>query len=151
MDETSRFRQEDMIISDKDVIRSRHQTWTNPWHFLAFGFGSGLVPRAPGTFGTLVAVPLYMLIESLSLTVYVAILLFAFVIGVWLCGQTTRALGVHDHGGIGWDEIVGYLFTMTLAPAGWVLMVVGFVLFRVFDIFKPWPIRAIDRRVGGGF
>ena len=123
----------------------------NPVHLLAFGFGSGVLPVAPGTFGTLVAVPLYLLLAPLPLLSYLATLLVAFVAGVWLCEKTSQDLGVHDHGGIVWDEIVGYLITMTFAPQGWVWVLAGFVLFRIFDIFKPWPIRSIDRQVQGGF
>lgn len=123
----------------------------NPVHLLAFGFGSGVLPFAPGTFGTLVAVPLYLLLQPLPLLSYLATLLVAFIAGVWLCEKTSRDLGVHDHGGIVWDEIVGYLLTMTFAPQGWVWLLLGFVLFRLFDIFKPWPIRSIDRQVKGGF
>jgi phosphatidylglycerophosphatase A len=123
----------------------------NPVHLLAFGFGSGAMPFAPGTFGTLVAIPIYLLFAPLPLLSYLATLLTAFVAGVWLCERTSRDLGVHDHGGIVWDEIVGYLLTMTLAPPGWWWLLIGFVLFRVFDILKPWPIRTIDRRVQGGF
>jgi phosphatidylglycerophosphatase A len=123
----------------------------NPIHFFAFGFGSGVMPFAPGTFGTLAAVPLYLLLQPLPLLSYLVVLLVAFVAGVWLCERTSRDLRVHDHGGIVWDEIVGYLFTMTFAPPGWQWMLLGFVLFRLFDILKPWPIRTIDQRVQGGF
>ncbi|MEN8179333.1 MAG: phosphatidylglycerophosphatase A [Pseudomonadota bacterium] len=123
----------------------------NPVHLLAFGFGSGVMPFAPGTFGTLVAVPLYLLLELQPLFSYLITLLVAFVAGVWLCERTSRDLGVHDHGGIVWDEIVGYLITMTFAPPGWLWVIIGFVLFRFFDILKPWPIRTIDRQVQGGF
>jgi phosphatidylglycerophosphatase A len=123
----------------------------NPVHLLAFGLGSGVSPVAPGTLGTLVAVPLYLLLEPLSLFSYLVTVAVAFVAGVWLCDQTSRDLGVHDHGGIVWDEIVGYLVTMALAPEGWLWMLVGFVLFRIFDIFKPWPIGLLDKHVEGGF
>lgn len=123
----------------------------NPIHLLAFGLGSGVSPVAPGTLGTLVAVPLYLLLEPLSLFSYLVTVAVAFVAGVWLCEQTSKDLGVHDHGGIVWDEIVGYLVTMALAPEGWLWMLVGFVLFRIFDIFKPWPIGLLDKHVGGGF
>ncbi|MCJ7557721.1 MAG: phosphatidylglycerophosphatase A, partial [Gammaproteobacteria bacterium] len=77
-----------------------------------------------------------------------AVLLFAS--GVWICGESSRRLGVHDHGGIVWDEIAGYFLTMLLAPSGWLWSALGFILFRLFDIFKPWPIREIDHRLGGG-
>jgi len=125
----------------------------NPIHALSLGFGTGLAPKAPGTFGTLVGVALYWLLCSLqlSLTVYIAITVLCFVLGVWLCGYTAKALGVHDHPAIVWDEVVGYLITMTFAPSGWLWMLIGFALFRLFDIWKPWPIRVIDRSVHGGF
>ena len=124
--------------------------FSNWRHFLAFGFGSGLARFAPGTFGTLVAVPVYLLLNQLSPWLYVACVFATFIFGVWLCGSVTRDLGVHDHGGIVWDEFVGYWITMFFAPAGWVWVVTGFALFRLFDIWKPWPIRWIDRRVDGG-
>jgi phosphatidylglycerophosphatase A len=123
----------------------------NPVHLLAFGFGSGLLPKAPGTFGTLVGIPFYLLLQPLPLLYYATVVGLAFVFGIWLCDQTSRDLGVHDHSGIVWDEIVGYLVTMTVAPGNWVWLLTGFLLFRLFDIFKPWPIRWIDKRVEGGF
>ncbi len=124
--------------------------WRNPIHFLAFGFGSGAMPFAPGTFGTLAALPIYLLMVPLSLWAYLAVVLVMTLLGVWLCHVTSRDLGVHDHGGIVWDEIVGYLITMIAAPPGWQWIVAGFVLFRFFDIIKPWPIGWADRRVHGG-
>ena len=122
----------------------------NPLHLLAFGFGSGVMPWAPGTFGTLAAVPLYLLLRPLPLWSYLLVLLVGFAAGIWLCERTSRDLGVHDHSGIVWDEIIGFLLTMTLAPPGWLWILLGFVLFRFFDILKPWPIHYIDRQVGGG-
>ena len=122
----------------------------HPAHLLSFGFGSGLAPVAPGTFGTLAAVPLYWLLNQGSLSLYLATLVIGALAGIWLCGYTARVLGVHDHGAIVWDEVIGYLITMALAPAGWAWMAWGFVLFRLFDILKPWPIRWVDRHVGGG-
>lgn len=122
----------------------------NPIHLLAFGFGSGLSPVAPGTLGTLVALPLYLWIQELALGYYLLVVFIMTAIGVWLCQVTANNLGVHDHQGIVWDEIVGYLITMTAAPFGWVWMVIGFVLFRFFDIIKPWPIKWVDKKVGGG-
>ena len=124
---------------------------TNPNHFFAFGFGSGLAPKAPGTAGTLVAIPIFWVIQDLSWPLYVSWLLVTFVLGVVWCGRSSRALGVHDHGGIVWDEMVGYWLTMFFAPAGWQWMLLGFILFRFYDILKPWPIGAVDRRVHGGF
>lgn len=126
--------------------------WRNPVHFLAFGFGSGASPWAPGTAGTLVAVPLYFLLaEFLSLPLYIAMLLVTFILGCWLCEKTSADLGVHDHGGIVWDEFVGYWLTMVALPVSWTWALAGFILFRFFDILKPWPIRWIDKKVKGGF
>ncbi|MGD8932044.1 MAG: phosphatidylglycerophosphatase A, partial [Chromatiales bacterium] len=98
---------------------------SNPVHFIAFGFGSGAMPWAPGTFGTLAAVPLYLLLQPLPLGYYLLVLLAGFIVGIWLCERTSRDLGVHDHGGIVWDEIIGYLLTMTLAPPGWLWILLG--------------------------
>ncbi|MGF1546226.1 MAG: phosphatidylglycerophosphatase A [Thiotrichales bacterium] len=122
-----------------------------PVHWFAFGFGLGLAPRAPGTFGTLLGIPLFLLLADLSLTSYIMTLAVLAAFGVWVCGASSRRLGVHDHGGIVWDEVVGYLVTMTALPAtpGW--LVAGFVVFRFFDIVKPWPIGWFDRKVHGGF
>jgi phosphatidylglycerophosphatase A len=123
----------------------------NPVHLLAFGFGSGLSPKAPGTFGTLVGIPFYLVMQPLPLVYYLVITAMAFLLGIWLCEQTSRDLGVHDHGGIVWDEVVGYLVTMAVAPSGWEWLIIGFILFRFFDIVKPWPIMWLDQRVKGGF
>ncbi|MEE8058474.1 MAG: phosphatidylglycerophosphatase A [Pseudomonadales bacterium] len=123
---------------------------TNPVHCLAFGFGSGLVPKAPGTFGTLLAVPLYLLLAKLSLPLYAAVVVAAVVIGIYLCGKTATDLGMHDHPGIVWDEFVGFWITMFSAPAGWLWIVMGFLLFRLFDIWKPWPIKALDKNMATG-
>ena len=123
----------------------------NPVHFLSLGFGSGLAPVAPGTFGTVAALPLYWLLSSLPLFGYLLVTLLAFIVGVYLCGYTSRALGVHDHSGIVWDEIVGYLITMIAVPVDLLWMGLGFLLFRFFDIVKPWPIRWADSKLSGGF
>ena len=127
------------------------QLLANPNHFFAFGFGSGLAPKAPGTFGTLAAVPVYWLIQDLNWPLYLSWLLVTFARGVLWCDRSSKALGVHDHGGIVWDEFVGYWITMFMAPAGWLWIIIGFVLFRLFDIVKPWPIRWLDQKVHGGF
>ncbi len=125
--------------------------WRDPLHLLSLGFGSGLAPSAPGTAGTVAAIPLYLLLSPLPPVHYLAAVLVLFGLGVWLCHRTAEALGVHDHPAIVIDEFVGFLITMAVAPAGWYWVLAGFVLFRLFDIVKPWPIRWIDRRVGGGF
>jgi phosphatidylglycerophosphatase A len=101
--------------------------------------------------GTLAAVPLYLLLCQLPLWWYLAVVIAGFGLGVVICSQASKLLQVHDHGGIVWDEIIGYWLTMVLAPPGWWWVVVGFVLFRVFDILKPWPISVADKKVHGGF
>lgn len=122
----------------------------NPVHLLAFGLGTGCSPKAPGTMGTLLAVALYLPLAALPLTLYLVLLGGVILAGIWLCERASRDLGVHDHPGIVWDEIAGYLLTMVGAPDGWQWVVAGFLLFRLFDIWKPWPIGWLDRRVGGG-
>ncbi len=123
---------------------------TNPIHCLAFGFGSGLAAKAPGTFGTLMAIPLYLLLSSLPLMAYAVVVVVAFIVGIYLCGKTADDLGVHDHPGIVWDEFVGFWITMFAAPAGFIWLVVGFALFRLFDIWKPWPIKIFDKNMESG-
>jgi len=125
----------------------------HPAHFIAFGFGSGLAAKAPGTWGTLVALPLYLLLFKLGLApLHIAILcLPLFLFGIWVCGKSCRDLGVHDHGGVVWDEIVAMLLVLTATPATAMGWIVAFALFRLFDIVKPWPIRWLDARVHGGF
>ncbi|KZX51365.1 phosphatidylglycerophosphatase [Halioglobus sp. HI00S01] len=122
----------------------------SPIQFLAFGLGSGLAPKAPGTFGTITAVPLFWLLSHLSLGMYTVALVVAFVAGIWICDKASKELGLHDHPGIVWDEFVGYWLTMWALPADWVWMLAGFVAFRIFDIAKPWPIGWLDKRVDGG-
>ena len=127
---------------------------TNPVHFLALGFGSGLIKPAPGTWGTLAAVPVYMLLLFVlpqGFLPYLAVLLITFVVGIYLCGKTAKDVGVHDHGAIVWDEFVGFWITMTLIPFSWLNLILGFILFRIFDIIKPWPIKLLDKHVHGGF
>jgi len=119
-------------------------------HCLAFGFGSGLARLAPGTVGTLVAVPLYLGLAQLPWWLYGIVVLAAFALGVHLCDEVSRDLGVHDHGGIVFDEFVGYWITMFMLPTSWGWVLGGFVLFRLLDIWKPGPIRWCDRQVGGG-
>ena len=140
-----------MTTSKNINTPSFKQLLTNSDHFFAFGFGSGLAPKAPGTFGTLAAVPIYWLIQDLSWPIYATWLIVTFALGVYWCDRSSKQLGVHDHGGIVWDEFVGYWITMFMAPTGWLWMLLGFVLFRFFDIIKPWPIGWLDRKVGGGF
>ncbi len=126
------------------------QLLKNPVHFLAFGFGSGLAPKGPGTAGTVVALVLWPLLATLPLHTYIGVVVAASLLGFYLCGKTAHDMGVHDHPGIVWDEIAGYWLTMTALPASWSWALAGFVLFRLFDIWKPWPIRWLDRQVHGG-
>lgn len=131
------------MISNKAIL-------TNPIHLLAFGFGAGLSPKAPGTVGTVVAVFIYLLLPGMSPLVFAGLILLSFLFGVWICGKTAEDLGVHDHGGIVWDEFVGYWITMFMAPTGLIWVLLGFVLFRLLDIFKPWPIKWADKELSGG-
>jgi len=124
--------------------------WRNPIQFIAFGFGSGASPWAPGTCGTIVAIPIYLLMQPLSILAYCMITLVLTIAGIWICDITEKAIRVHDHSGIVFDEIVGYLITMIAAPRGWIWIVLGFALFRLFDIWKPWPIKPIDKKLAGG-
>lgn len=124
--------------------------WRDPWQFIAFGFGSGALRPAPGTWGTLVGLLFVPLLQWLPDWGYALILLLASLFGCWLCGKVSRDLGVHDHGGIVWDEIVGIWITCWLVPPGWAWLLAGFLLFRLLDILKPWPIRWVDRHVHGG-
>ena len=123
----------------------------HPLYLPALGFGSGCVPKLPGTAGTVVGIVPYLIMQHLPVVYYLALVLLLFGIGIGLCGATARALEVHDHPAIVWDEIVGFLVTMFMAPAGWPWILLGFFLFRLFDIWKPWPIRWLDRRIEGGF
>jgi phosphatidylglycerophosphatase A len=122
----------------------------DPVHFFALGFGSGLMPVAPGTAGTLVGVLLDPMLRPLGLELRIMVVALMFGVGVWLCGESARRLGTHDHPAIVWDEIVGYLALMLVLPAGWPWALAGFVIFRFFDIVKPWPIRQLDHGVRGG-
>lgn len=139
-----------MKLLSQDQALSR-LSLKNPIHFLALGFGSGLAAKAPGTFGTLAAVPLYLLLAQLPLIWYLALTLVCVLAGIYICDKAAKDMGVHDHGAIVWDEVAGLLITMIAAPAGLMWLIVGFVLFRLFDIIKPWPIRWLDAKVEGGF
>ena len=123
----------------------------NPVHLLAFGFGSGLSPKMPGTMGTLAALPLWYLMQlglnGIELLLCIGV---SFLLGIWLCGKTSEALKVHDHGGIVWDEFVGLWLTLWFLPNSVAGLAIGFCCFRLFDIWKPWPIRWFDKRVHGG-
>ncbi len=123
---------------------------TNPHHVLALGFGSGLSPIIPGTIGTLAAIPFYLILSYLTPMAYLAAIVLGLIVGIYSCHRTTRDIGIDDHGGIVWDEFIGFFITMIGAPAGWGWIVIGFILFRIFDILKPQPIRWIDSHLSGG-
>jgi phosphatidylglycerophosphatase A len=119
-------------------------------HVLAFGLGLGLAPVAPGTFGTLLGIPVALALAPLGSAGAMVGTALVFAFGVWLCGRSARALGVHDHPGIVWDEVVGYAIAVLFLPATWAWWLAAFVLFRALDIVKPWPIREIDHSLRGG-
>jgi phosphatidylglycerophosphatase A len=125
---------------------------SRPAHFVAFGFGAGLAPFAPGTVGTLLAFPLYWLFAPhVGAVEYLVLLLVLFGLGVWACEVTGRALGVADHGGMVWDETVAFLLVLFFTPATLLWQAFAFLLFRLFDILKPPPIRHFDRVLKSGF
>jgi len=136
------------------------QLLQNPNHLLAFGFGSGLAPKAPGTAGTLAAIPFFFMLSLLPYDIYLGLCLLAFVVGIPICDASAKKLGVKDHPGIVWDEFVGFWVTMAFVPALFstgfstletgIYVAGGFVLFRLFDIAKPWPISWVDRHISGG-
>lgn len=127
-------------------------TLKTPWQILASGFGAGLSPVAPGTMGTLMAIPFWIIFSlTLSLPFYLLMLLLTSLIGIVICQKASDELGVHDHGGIVWDEFVGFWITMLGAPLSWSSILLGFLLFRFFDVLKPWPIKVADTKVTGGF
>lgn len=124
----------------------------NPVHFLALGFGSGLAPKMPGTFGTLAALPLVVLLSHFaSFHIYLIVTIVVSIAGIWICGKTAEDMGVHDDSSIVWDEVAGMLITMLAVPLSWQTLLAGFVLFRFFDILKPWPISYLDKHVHAGF
>ena len=124
----------------------------HPAHFVALGFGSGLAPRAPGTIGTLAAWALYALLALWLPPLFIAFLAIPFfVLGIWACEVTGKHLGVQDHGSMVWDEIVAFLPLAALASRSVLMQLLAFALFRLFDIWKPFPIRQVERRVKGGF
>ena len=130
---------------------SAAQIIKDPVLFLAFGFGSGLSKKMPGTMGTLAAVPIYLLLIQGPAWVYVAVTIIVILAGISICDKAAQKLRVHDYGGIVWDEIAGFLITLCWLPFSWQSLLAGFALFRFFDIVKPWPIKWLDRHVEGGF
>jgi phosphatidylglycerophosphatase A len=141
---------------DMDEVGKVKHDWkfllSHPAHFLSSGFGSGLAPAIPGTFGTLAALPIYWIVAPLlSNAQFLLAMLVAFLVGIWVCDITGKALGEPDHGGIVWDEIVSFMLVLFFTPAGWYWTMLAFVLFRVFDTLKPPPISYFERVLPGGF
>ena len=136
-----------LLEQDREIREAALRT---PAGFLAFGFGSGLSRFAPGTMGTMVAIPFTFLLKQLPPYLFWVLLIALFLIGIYLCGSTARRLGKHDPGGIVWDEMVGYWLTVAFIPMQWPWLLAAFVLFRLFDIFKPWPIRQSEKLFRGG-
>ena len=132
------------MSSVKDKVFSR------PDYFLAFGLGSGLSPKAPGTVGSLVGLLLFIPLLHLPVVAQIAIIAGGFAFGCWICDRVANDMSIKDPGGIVWDEFVGMWIVMLWLPAGWVWLVVAFLLFRVFDILKPWPVSLADRALKGG-
>ncbi|HUL40336.1 MAG TPA: phosphatidylglycerophosphatase A [Burkholderiales bacterium] len=138
------------------ILAETNPSWrfvfTRPAHFLAFGFGAGLIRGAPGTAGTLVAFPLFWLLNPrLAPMLFLALIAVLFVLGIWICGKTGEDLGVDDHSGIVWDEIVAFLLVLDFAPTTLLWQALAFILFRAFDVLKPPPIDYFDKTVHGGF
>lgn len=125
--------------------------FSHPAHFLALGFGSGLSRRAPGTLGTLVAIPLFMALMVTPELVHYSVIAMLFIVGIPICGKTGKALGIPDHSGIVWDEIVAFMLVLEFTPSTWIWWLTAFLLFRLFDIWKPFPIRQCDINIKGGF
>jgi phosphatidylglycerophosphatase A len=130
--------------------RAPASVWRNPVHFLAFGLGTGASPYAPGTVGTLLGIPLVHMLAGSPLWLYLLVTVVLVVAGIWISDKTSKDIGVHDHSGIVIDEVAGYLVTMIAIPVNPWTLVSGFLVFRVFDIVKPWPIGTVDRRLKGG-
>lgn len=123
---------------------------TNPIHFLAFCGGVGLIPFAPGTWGSLVGVVVFYLTLAVASSVHFLIAIGFFIVGVWLCGMSSKALKSHDHPGIVWDEMSTMYAILIFQPINIKDWLLAFILFRIFDIWKPWPISFIDKRLTGG-
>ncbi|MBU1214574.1 MAG: phosphatidylglycerophosphatase A [Gammaproteobacteria bacterium] len=125
--------------------------FSHPAHMLSFGLGLGLVPRSPGTAGTLLAFPFFWYLSPrLSDAMFLFVLIWMFAIGVWVCDITGKALGEADFGGIVWDEVVAFLLVLFFTPDGLIWQLLAFSLFRFFDIVKPQPIRYFDSHWHGG-
>lgn len=139
------------IDSSKTNQPSLKLLFQHPAYFFGLGFGSGLAKIAPGTFGTLMGLPLFWLIADYSFPTQLATITALFIIGIYFCSATGKAIGVADHGSIVWDEIVAIMLVLTFTPIALQWWLAAFLLFRLFDIWKPFPIRQCDARLKGGF
>ncbi len=128
----------------------RRKVLRDPVNLLAFGLGSGLAPLAPGTAGSLVGLALAWGTMELPITVRLLVAIALILSGIWICGEAARRITVHDHPGIVWDEIAGIYLALLVAPPSIWAWALGFGLFRLFDVWKPWPIRDLDHRLKGG-
>jgi phosphatidylglycerophosphatase A len=133
------------------TLPDRRLLLSHPAHFVALGFGSGLAAKAPGTFGTIVAIPLFLVLMATPELVHLIVIALLFLAGIPICTSTGKALGVSDHGSIVWDEIVAFMLVLEFTPYSWIWWLAAFALFRLFDIWKPFPIRQFDARLKGGF
>lgn len=136
---------------DLDQQALIHVAMQSPIGFLAFGFGSGLVPFAPGTAGTLAGMLVALPLAGIPIWAALGLVGLAFLAGIPICQKASQALGVHDHGGIVWDEFVGIWLVLALVPFHWAWWLAAFAAFRFFDVVKPWPIDWLDEKVHGGF
>lgn len=133
------------------TFKQQQLIWTDPWIFIACGFGIGTLPVMPGTYATFASALLYLLLMKLPLTIYIAITIILNVAGFWLCDIANKAFGTKDHPAAVWDEIAAFLIVMIAVPFTWFYWLLGIILFRAFDIWKPWIIGWIDRNMHSGF
>ncbi len=133
-----------------DRVEIQRRVWSDPRYFIGYGFGTGLLPKMPGTWGTLIAIPVYLLAAKLSFIPYIIFVLLLAFYAARLSDVLSKEIALHDDPGMNIDEIVGYLVTMMIAPLSWWAIILGFGYFRLFDILKPWPISWVDRNVTGG-
>ncbi|OCQ52871.1 Phosphatidylglycerophosphatase A [Photorhabdus australis subsp. thailandensis] len=129
----------------------RRLRMSNPWHLLATGFGSGLSPIMPGTMGSVASIPFWLLLMQFPEWICWLAIIVGMLFGIMICQRTSDDMKVHDHGSIVWDEFIGMWITLMAIPViSWQWVLTGFIVFRIFDMWKPWPIRWFDRYVHGG-
>ena len=140
-----------MYDRSKNATPLPKKIWQDPWYFIGSGFGIGSIPGMPGTYATLAAIPFYLLMQKTSWWIYLIILVVTFVWFAKLSDRLSKEIGVPDHTGLVLDEFVGYWATMFLLPPTWFNIIAGFILFRLFDIWKPWPIGWLDKHIESGY